>query len=280
VSDYSELRRLAEAATPGPWYVQKGRSNETCGYVTRDPIEQYQRSITGWGAVEHRFEDAAYIAAASPDVVLALIAERDAAIEHLSEAGQECDNLHATVRELYNALGVDYQAAALTAISDLAAANRRAEEAERGRDAERERANAAKVLEMQADAEADQLRERIADAEEVLDNAGIGFIDREAGESLLGLYPKLSLAGRVGLLREQRDAARAEADKHKLWWESSQDALRELMHDELPAARAEAKALREGLETIRDMGIGTVIEHQARAALRAASAEGQEVPNA
>jgi hypothetical protein len=86
-------------------------------------------------------------------------------------------------------------------------------------------------------------------------------------------------AERAAALRK-RDAARAEADKYRLWWESSQDALRELMHDELPAARAEAKALREGLETIRDMGIGTVIEHQARAALRAASAEGQEVPNA
>jgi hypothetical protein len=49
-------------------------------------------------------------------------------------------------------------------------------------------------------------------------------------------------------------AARAEADKHKLWWESSQDALRELMHDEIPAARAEAKALRSSLEDFRDRG--------------------------
>jgi hypothetical protein len=194
VSDYSELRRLAEAATPGPWYVQKGRSNETCGYVTRDPIEQYQRSITGWGAVEHRFEDAAYIAAASPDVVLGLL-------------------------------------------SDLAAANRRAEGAERER--------------------------RLAVAKVSVHVEWVG-----------------NLSADVSTLREQRDAARAEADKYRLWWESSQDALRELMHEELPAARAEAKALRKGLETIRDMGIGTVIEHQARAALRAASAEGQEVPNA
>jgi hypothetical protein len=104
VSDYSELRRLAEAATPGPWYVQKGRSNETCGYVTRDPIEQYQRSITGWGAVEHRFEDAAYIAAASPDVVLGLLSDLAAANRRAEEAERERDAARAEAKALRSSL--------------------------------------------------------------------------------------------------------------------------------------------------------------------------------
>jgi hypothetical protein len=85
----TDLRRLAEAATPGPWYADD--TSETWG----DFLDENDgRESTGWfrdcglGEVDAgdfstlRYADAAYIAAASPDRILALLDERDAAIAH------------------------------------------------------------------------------------------------------------------------------------------------------------------------------------------------------
>ena len=65
MTDTTDLRRLAEAATPGPW--QRYSPNT----VTRGT--DTEEVIIAWDDV-----DAAYIAAASPDRILALLAERDA----------------------------------------------------------------------------------------------------------------------------------------------------------------------------------------------------------
>jgi hypothetical protein len=74
----TDLRALAEAATPGPW----ARSE-----VPGDTLTVYQDSSGGaiaWvngdneTGPHHPSADAAYIAAVSPDVVLALLDERDA----------------------------------------------------------------------------------------------------------------------------------------------------------------------------------------------------------
>ena len=65
--DLAELRRLAEAATPGPWEA--------------DGLEVCQHCYGGSARPIERDEDAAFIAAANPSVVLALLdaaAERDA----------------------------------------------------------------------------------------------------------------------------------------------------------------------------------------------------------
>ena len=70
---FAELRRLAEAATPGPWSYF-GPDQHGC-----DPcIESSDHYVTDLHATD---EDAAYIVAANPAVVLALhdaAAERDA----------------------------------------------------------------------------------------------------------------------------------------------------------------------------------------------------------
>jgi hypothetical protein len=61
--DLAELRRLAEAATPGPW-------------ETNDPGIVIFSEWGGWLAedgTENQEADAAYIAAASPDVILRLL---------------------------------------------------------------------------------------------------------------------------------------------------------------------------------------------------------------
>ena len=70
MSDHSELKRLAEAATPGPWaydgsYVCPARTEDGTTYV------ELWRSIADC----HQPENTKFIAAANPAVVLALIAE-------------------------------------------------------------------------------------------------------------------------------------------------------------------------------------------------------------
>ena len=75
MTDTTDLRALAEAATPGPWHVhgQPGRDYGPGGrlwWLESDAENDI-------GDVEHT-NDAAYIAAASPDRILALLDERDA----------------------------------------------------------------------------------------------------------------------------------------------------------------------------------------------------------
>lgn len=93
MTDHSELKRLAEAATPGPWagqhdvYSDNGQGERICKMATA--------------------EDSAFISAANPTVVLALIAE----IEVLTSTGKflgagvdmlgpRCDQLRVEVEAL------------------------------------------------------------------------------------------------------------------------------------------------------------------------------------
>ena len=77
MSDYSELKRLAEAATPGPWaydgsYVCPARTEDGTTYV------ELWRSIADC----HQPENTKFIAAANPVAVLSLIAEVESLREH------------------------------------------------------------------------------------------------------------------------------------------------------------------------------------------------------
>lgn len=70
MADYEELKRLADAATPGPWgwdgsYICPARTEDGTTY------------IESWRAVAdaHDMENVRFIAAANPATVLALIAE-------------------------------------------------------------------------------------------------------------------------------------------------------------------------------------------------------------
>ncbi|HHN2098504.1 TPA: ead/Ea22-like family protein [Pseudomonas aeruginosa] len=82
ISDHAELRRLAEAATPGPWtlYVPEDYQGpeELPGYG----VECAEGRAIVWGALEPetgcQFDrDAEFIAAANPKTVLALLDEID-----------------------------------------------------------------------------------------------------------------------------------------------------------------------------------------------------------
>jgi len=75
--DRTELRKLAEAATPGPWFVTKGVRDEVLpiAFHASDP------------SPDHRVaENATYIAAANPETIKALLNEdeldaKDAALK-------------------------------------------------------------------------------------------------------------------------------------------------------------------------------------------------------
>jgi hypothetical protein len=69
----AELRSLAKAATPGPWHVHR----QPTGFTPRSWWLESEAEVDI--ADIERDPDAAYIAAASPDVVLALIAVAEAA---------------------------------------------------------------------------------------------------------------------------------------------------------------------------------------------------------
>jgi hypothetical protein len=81
------LRELAEAATPGPWFAENGLFlNENwavgAGGIGGLVAEIWTREQSDDAAEEGRdAADAAYIAAASPDVVLRLLAIEEAAQE-------------------------------------------------------------------------------------------------------------------------------------------------------------------------------------------------------
>ena len=88
--DIKRLRRLAEQATPGPWRVNmKGHSYHEVARVNDLEIAP-PNSVD----LSHWTVDAAYIAAASPDVVLALLDE----IERLRRDG--FDSRHPAAQNL------------------------------------------------------------------------------------------------------------------------------------------------------------------------------------
>jgi len=70
-SELDQLRALAHAATPGPWRV------EAQGHAWQEVARVNNLEVAPPDSVElaHCADDAAYIAAVSPDVVLGLIAE-------------------------------------------------------------------------------------------------------------------------------------------------------------------------------------------------------------
>ena len=89
MSDFSELKRLAEAATPGPWSMC-GEADGSEGFEIIQDIWNERGTHTGKDVVVYEWsdesdplgvinrKDAEFIAAANPAAVLALIAENDA----------------------------------------------------------------------------------------------------------------------------------------------------------------------------------------------------------
>ena len=119
-ADHAELARLAEAATPGPWY--RGHNENGCaqGEMSVWPdakmigaiIAQCGHQAPWAGRFEQPAKDAAFIAAANPATVLALLSEiaelrgeRDEAVELLKQfrtrimLERRCNSLGVNVAE-------------------------------------------------------------------------------------------------------------------------------------------------------------------------------------
>ena len=85
--DLAELRRLAEAATPGPWHAATGAALQTDAGVDATHVWycrwRDERFLSISKVLDNELdqttpEDAAYIAAANPAAVLALLDKLDA----------------------------------------------------------------------------------------------------------------------------------------------------------------------------------------------------------
>ncbi|HCG1294839.1 TPA: ead/Ea22-like family protein [Pseudomonas aeruginosa] len=79
MTDHAELRRLAEAATPGPWRVQTGCSWRRIGTDSGDGdvLRPCTHPHDGWPDIVAPAENLKYIASANPNTILALLDEID-----------------------------------------------------------------------------------------------------------------------------------------------------------------------------------------------------------
>ncbi len=79
MTDHAELRRLAKAATPGPWRVQTGCSWRRIGTDSGDGdvLRPCTHPHDGWPDIVAPAENLKYIASANPQAILALLDELD-----------------------------------------------------------------------------------------------------------------------------------------------------------------------------------------------------------
>lgn len=98
MTDYQELRRLAEQATPGPWDFDPGDK------VRKARVTQ---SANEYGVMDafipgtmNRYHDAAYIAAANPATILALLSERQENQDRIAALEELEQRLRADLEEL------------------------------------------------------------------------------------------------------------------------------------------------------------------------------------
>ncbi|HFH2861800.1 TPA: ead/Ea22-like family protein [Pseudomonas aeruginosa] len=89
MTDHAELRRLAKAATPGPWILYVPEDYQGPEELPGYGVECAEGRAIVWGALEPetgcQFDrDAEFIAAANPQAILALLDEIDGLSDELS----------------------------------------------------------------------------------------------------------------------------------------------------------------------------------------------------
>lgn len=99
--DIDELKRLAEEATPGPWtydknlgwaYPQTRVKSEALGRSVANFVDGKPQFFCTIGKAEREWANAAFIAAANPQNVLALITEVQTLRAELADATQAKQN--------------------------------------------------------------------------------------------------------------------------------------------------------------------------------------------
>ena len=91
-AEIAELKRLAKAATAGPWHD----GGSPAGNPNKRDVVRFAAVgivicdiVSGGGSPEQKENDAKYIAAANPETILALIAERDELKARVGELEKE-----------------------------------------------------------------------------------------------------------------------------------------------------------------------------------------------
>ena len=82
----NELRNLAQAATPGPWYAEGGTTNKDVIYVYSEHSD--------FEVCHGDTSDSDYIAAANPAAILALIQQRDELLRIAGDAATSLETIH------------------------------------------------------------------------------------------------------------------------------------------------------------------------------------------
>lgn len=85
------LRELANAATPGPWFVERVSVHEGAHRYHIDGVLRWRNYLNALDCMEDE-ATAEYIAAAGPDVMLALLDEREALIAEYERMENEMDS--------------------------------------------------------------------------------------------------------------------------------------------------------------------------------------------
>lgn len=101
MTNYTELKRLAEAATPGPWKVKDRK------VVTTEDASICCSPVFRIGAYKQSMANTEYFAAASPDVVLSMIADIEQLNRELDltqSAYEDADKNNNTLRTQNQAL--------------------------------------------------------------------------------------------------------------------------------------------------------------------------------
>ena len=107
MTEREKLRKLAEAATPGPW-------STAAFQLVIDVARRIDVGMCG-----HR-DDAAFIAAANPATVLALLAEREALAAKVERVRDWLDHRGVDVSDRDGAYMDGYRAAQRHAVTDAA----------------------------------------------------------------------------------------------------------------------------------------------------------------
>ncbi|TWC17111.1 hypothetical protein FBY06_11841 [Pseudomonas sp. SJZ085] len=102
MTDYTELKRLAEAATPGPWYAENDRHEGAINSEYRH-IGMVSMFAQVREDIPQNFANQAFIAAANPAAVLALIADNEVLRQALQSITAHIEgNIRPTVRDCVN----------------------------------------------------------------------------------------------------------------------------------------------------------------------------------
>lgn len=117
----NELRKLAQAATPGPWVAGGPSFGEPfpvwCDEVVTESGGDSPESVClcPSGAEESSTDDMSYIAAANPAAILAMIQQRDellAALKHIREYWNGDQNDEAMADACFSAINISEEAIA------------------------------------------------------------------------------------------------------------------------------------------------------------------------